>query len=168
MRKIKGLLVMVLMLPLFASAASTVAVLDPMAALSNTDFIKQRQKEIQKELKGDMDKAQKLYADLQELQDNLQKNGVTMSDKEKAKLQDQFTTKNMELQSLDQTLSERVKQDQAETMQIIQPRMQQVVNSIVAKKKIDVILDARSAHFYQPEVDITDDVTAALNKINFK
>jgi len=168
MQKIKGLLVLVMMLPLMATAASNVAVLDPVAALANTDFIKQRQKDIQKELKGDMDKAQRLYGELQELQDNLQKNGMTMSEKDKTKLQDQFTTKNMELQSLDQTLTERVKQDQAETMQKVQPKMQQVVNNIVAKKKLDLILDIRSAHFFQPEVDITDEVTAALNKMNLK
>lgn len=168
MQKTKLIALLVMLVPVFAAAETKIAVLDPMAAVINTDFVKSRQLKLQDELKDKEARARKLATELQAMQENMQKNGMTMSKDEKTKLQDSFTTKNMEFQSLKQLVQKRVQDDQQDVLETIQPKLEQAVNDFAKAHSIDMVVNAQAILYVKPEVDITKAITDSLNKMGLK
>jgi outer membrane protein len=168
MQKIKLVVLLALLMPMLAFADSRVAVLDPMQAVVNSNFVQSRQDKLQDELKDKEGRAKKLAGELQALQQDLQQNGMTMSKKEKDQKQDSFTTKNMEFQSLKQMIDKRVKDDQKDVLETIQPKLEQAVEDLAKAKNIDVVVNARAVLYAKPDLDITKAVTDALNKMNIQ
>lgn len=168
MQKTKLIALLLMLVPLLAFADSRVAVLDPMAAVVNSDFVKSRQTKLQDELKDKEARAKQLAGELQDLQQNLQKNQMTMSKDEKSKAQDSFTTKNMEFQSLKQLIQKRVQDDQQDVLETIQPKLEQAVNQFAKDHKIDVVINAQAILFTKPDLDITKAITESLNKMAIK
>lgn len=168
MQKTKLIALLLMLVPVLAFADSRMAVLDPMSAVVNSDFVKSRQAKLQDELKDKEARAKQLAGELQGLQQNLQKDGMTMSKDEKSKMQDSFTTKNMEFQSLKQLIQKRVQDDQQDVLETIQPKLEQAVNQFAKDHKIDMVVNSQAVLFVKPDMDITKAITESLNKMAIK
>ncbi len=168
MRKLSLIALLAVFLPLASYADSRVAVLDPLAAVVNTDYVQNRQHKLQDELKDKQAKAKKLAGELQGLQKNLQRNAATMSQEKKQDMQDDFTTKRMEFQSIQKLIKRRVQTDQRDVMQTIQPKFQQVLKQFVEDHDIDVVINAQAVMYVRPDIDITKAITAELNKLDIE
>lgn len=168
MQTTKLIALLLMLVPALAMADTKVAVLDPMTAVVNTDFVKNRQVKLQAELQDKEARARKLANELQSMQENMQKNGMTMSKDEKTKLQDSFTTKNMEFQSLKQLVQKRVQDDQQDVLETVQPKLEQAVNDFAKAHNIDVVLSSQAILFVKPDIDITKAITDSLNKMGLK
>lgn len=168
MQKTKLIALLIMLVPVLAFADARVAVLDPMTAVVNSDFVKSRQAKLQDALKDKEVRAKQLAHDLQGLQQNLQKNQLTMSKDDKSKLQDSFTTKNMEFQSLKQLIQKRVQKDQQEVLETVQPKLEEAVKQFAKDHKIDMVVNSQAVLFVKPDMDITKAITGALNKMDIK
>ncbi len=119
-------------------------------------------KKLEKEFaKRDQD-LQKLAKELQGLQENLEKNGVTMSESERRTKERQLNEANREFQRRQREFREDLNLRQNEEMASIYERVNRVIKTVAESEKYDIIL--QEAVFVSPRVDLTDKVIKALHE----
>lgn len=168
MRKIKVIALLLMLVPAFAYADMKFAVLDPAQAIMNTQFVQNRQAQLQDTLKDKESRAKTLAKKLQKLQQDLKKNGMTMSKEEKSDLRDKFTAKNMEFQSLRKQIQTRIKTDHRDVLQTIQPKLMELVKKFAKDHDIDTVINKQAVLYSEKNVDITRAITSELDKLSLK
>lgn len=118
------------------------------------------QKKLDREFGARQQEMQKLVKQARELQAQLDKDGVTMSETERKAKERDLGNQNRELQRKDRELREDFNLRRNEELGQIQERARKTIQEIAKAEKFDIIVE--QAVFVDPKSDITDRVMKAL------
>lgn len=99
---------------------------------------------------------------LKKLQNELERNAVTMSDSQRREKERQFNEMNRELQRRDRDFRDEVNQRRNEEMAQLLDKANRVIRQIAEAENFDAIL--QDGVYVNPRIDITDKVIKALDK----
>ncbi len=117
-------------------------------------------KKIEKDFEKRDQELQKLAKQLQSLQENMDKNAVTMAESERRNKEREFADLNRDFQRKQREFREDLSQRQNEEMASIFERVNKVIKQIAESEKYDIIF--QEAVYANPRIDITDKVIKAL------
>jgi outer membrane protein len=118
------------------------------------------QKKLEREFATRQQDLQKLAKQARELQAQLDKDGVTMSDSERKTKERDLGNSSRELQRQEREFREDLNLRRNEELGQIQERARKTIQDIAKAEKYDIIVE--QAVFVDPKVDITDRVMKAL------
>ena len=145
--------------------AQIVAVIDTQAAILQTQVAHDAFKALEEESEyaSMVEDAKELQAERQSLAETLQKDAETLSNEEIAELQKDIQEKSTDLEFVLGKIQAR----QNETVQAVaaqlNPAMMQIINDLIVAKKIQLLLGADKALYFDGSVSITQQVTDALD-----
>ena len=157
-----------LSLVLFAQSAlaqdTKIGILNPLAALFNTDAARVAQEELNQEFSADEARALELTEQLQALQEEYQQNEAVMTEDEIRRMNANAQDLQVQLQLIQERAQQAIQQMNQNFLGEMQDELAAAVTEVVAEGGYDLILNADSAPFYSPVLDITARVTAKLNE----
>ena len=118
------------------------------------------QKKLEREFAGRDQELQKLAKQARDLQAQLDKDGVTMSDSERKTKERDLGNLNRDLQRQGREFREDLNLRRNEELGQIQERARKAIQDIARTEKFDLIVE--QAVFVDPKIDITDRVMKAL------
>ena len=118
------------------------------------------QKKLEREFAGRDQDLQKLAKQARDLQAQLDKDGVTMSDSERKTKERDLGNLNRDLQRQGREFREDLNLRRNEELGQIQERARKAIQDIARAEKFDLIVE--QAVFVDPKIDITDRVMKAL------
>ena len=160
----KLLIGLFLILSLGANAEG-IFVLNAEIAMLNTQHAKDAFKELEEgaDYIADLERAELLQSESQELAEKFQKDIETLSDEQKLNMQKKIQDKQNELKFL----ANKIQTKQQETAQTVVAELAQdfqaVLSELINAKKIELVANPQSLLYAKPELDITDDVTSGLD-----
>jgi outer membrane protein len=117
-------------------------------------------KKIEKDFEKRDQDLQRIAKQLQGMQENLDKNAVTMGESERRTKEREFGDLNRDFQRKQREFREDLSQRQNEEMAAIFERVNKIIKQIAEAEKYDVIF--QEAVYANPRIDITDKVIKAL------
>jgi outer membrane protein len=117
-------------------------------------------KKIEKDFEKRDQELQRIAKQLQGLQENLDKNAVTMGESERRNKEREFGELNRDFQRKQREFREDLSQRQNEEMAAIFERVNKIIKQIAEAEKYDIIF--QEAVYANPRIDITDKVIKAL------
>lgn len=147
-----------------AQAPLKVGVVNMQAAVYATAEVKKADADLQASLKSRKDQADKLQADLQGIQQQLQSNGSKLTEQQQQDLQDEGQRKNRDLQRITQELTEAADSARQDILPKATQRMVEVLKKLAAEKGYDLIVESSVTYFSKTGMDITTEATAAYDK----
>jgi outer membrane protein len=152
---------------LSAGFAASAAAADIKVGFVNTERVlrdsgpaKRAQAKLEKEFAPRKSELDKLEKQARDLQTQIQKDGVTMSDSDKREKDRQLQQIDRDFQRLSREFREDLNLRRNEELASIQEKATKVVNEIAEKERFDLIL--QEAVFASAKIDITDKVIKAL------
>jgi len=118
------------------------------------------QQRLEKEFEKRDQELQKAGKELQALQEDLERNGVTMAEADRRAKERSFNDLNRDFQRKQREFREDLNQRRNEELASVLDRANRAVKQIAEAEKYDVIL--QEAVFASPRIDITDKVIKAL------
>ena len=118
------------------------------------------QKKLEREFSARQQDLQKLAKQARDLQAQLDKDGVTMSDSERKNKERDLGNQSRELQRQEREFREDLNLRRNEELGQIQERARKTIQDIAKAEKFDIIIE--QAVFVDPKSDITDRVMKAL------
>jgi outer membrane protein len=165
MRNLSIMLTAVLMtLPGLALAEKKIAFVNPMQAISQSEQVQASQMEMQSDMGDEREKLQKLQREIQQIQKKLQKESMTLSDKEKQNLQDKRESKMIEARQLSKLVQKRMQGEQQEIVKEMRPKVMKAVEEIANEQGYDVVLNIQAIMYAEDGMDITKQVVQKLNE----
>lgn len=165
MMKIKQLAVSLMMA---AALAAAPALAETKIGFVNTERLLREaplsvaaQKKLEREFAARDQELQKLAKQARDLQAQLDKDGVTMSDSERKTKERDLANLNRELQRQGREFREDLNLRRNEELGHIQERARKAIQDIARAEKFDLIVE--QAVYVDPKNDITDRVMKALN-----
>lgn len=141
-----------------------IGVLNAIQALFNSDAAGVIQAELESEFSADQERANVLTEQLTALRDEFQQNEAVMSEDEVRRMNSSAQDLNVQLQLIGERIQAAIQEKNQNFVQLMQPDLATAVTDIVAEGGYDLILNADSAPFFSPVLDITARVTAKLNE----
>lgn len=120
-------------------------------------------KKIEKEFEKRNDELQKMAKQIQTLQEQLEKNSVTMSEVDRRNKDRETGELNRDFQRKKREFQEDINLRQNEEVAAIYERANKVVKQIAEAEKYDLIV--QEAVYFSPRIDITDKVLKALAEV---
>jgi outer membrane protein len=117
-------------------------------------------KKIEKDFEKRDQDLQRIAKQLQGMQENLDKNAVTMGESERRTKEREFGELNRDFQRRQREFREDLSQRQNEEMASIFERVNKIIKQIAEAEKYDIIF--QEAVYANPRIDITDKVIKAL------
>jgi outer membrane protein len=117
-------------------------------------------KKIEKDFEKRDQDLQQIAKQLQGLQENLDKNALTMAESERRGKEREFADLNREFQRKQREFREDLSQRQNEEVAGIFERVNKIIKQIAEAEKYDIIF--QEAAYINPRIDITDRVIKAL------
>jgi outer membrane protein len=118
------------------------------------------QKKLEREFSGRDQELQKMAKQARDLQAQLDKDGVTMSDSDRKSKERDLNNLNLELQRKGREFREDLNLRRNEELSQIQERARKAIQDIAKTEKFDLIVE--QAVYVDPKSDITDRVMKAL------
>lgn len=100
---------------------------------------------------------------IQKLDEKRQKDSAVMGADELRKLEQQINDKKLELNFKGQKLQQRGKEANQELQQVMGPKVEKAMKSIVDEKKYDLILRREAVVWAEDKIDLTDELTKRIN-----
>ncbi len=147
-----------------APAQTKVAVVNLQRAVLDSDEIKKASAALEAKYKPRQAEMQKIEAELQGIQDNLQKNAGKLTQQGQADLTAQGQSRQRELQRLTEDLQADVDRERNDILSKSSKQMQGVVAKLALDKGYDVVVDVTNTIYFKPALDITSDALAEYNK----
>ncbi len=148
--------------------AGSVAVADTKVGFVNTEKLLREaplsvaaQKKLEKEFSSREQELQKMTKQARELQTQLDKDGVTMSESERKNKERDLANLNREFQRQSREFREDLNLRRNEELGQIQERARKVIIDIAKAEKYDIIIE-QAVVYVDPKSDITDRVMRAL------
>jgi len=117
-------------------------------------------KKLEKEFQNRDAEVQKLAKQAKDLQAQLEKEGVTMSESDRRNKEQDLARMNRDLQRVQREFREDLNLRKNEELALVLERANKVIQEIAEKEKFDLIL--QEAVYRSPRIDITDKVLKAL------
>lgn len=160
-RLIVPLLAGFLALTAFSAQAETkIGFVNGQRVINESPQAAKAKKKLEKEFEKRDQDLQKMAKQLQTLQENLEKNGVTMAETERHNKEREFGDLNRDFQRKQREFREDLNLRQNEEMAAIYDRVNKVIKQIAEADKYDLIL--QEAVYVGPRIDITEKVIKAL------
>ena len=118
------------------------------------------QKKLEKEFEKRDQELQRLAKQLQGMQENLEKNSVTMSESDRRNKEREFGDLNRDFQRKQREYREDLNQRRNEELASVLERANKSIKTIAEAEKFDIIF--QEAVYASPRIDITDKVIKAL------
>jgi outer membrane protein len=161
-----GLAVFPVLVPGHAEAKPlSIAVVDPVEALSQTDQAKAMMEKFKKEMSADTQEALRLEDEIKELIEKGQKDSAIMSAAQVENLGKAAEDKKMEYSFLRKKLQKKQQEGRDEILKTLGPKFEAVMNDIIKKGKYDLILHKQAIFHSASSIDITKTVTEKLNQM---
>lgn len=100
---------------------------------------------------------------IQKLEEKRQKDSAVMGPDQLRKMEQEINDKKLELNFKGQKLQQRGKEANQELQQVMGPKVEKAMKSIVDEKKYDVILRREAAIWIDDKYDLTDELTKRIN-----
>lgn len=100
---------------------------------------------------------------IQKLEEKRQKDSAIMGGEELRKLEQEINDKKLELNFKGQKLQQRGKEANQELQQVMGPKVEKAMKSIIDEKKYDLILRREAAVWMEDKYDLTDELTKRIN-----
>jgi outer membrane protein len=120
------------------------------------------QKKIEAEFQKRDQELARLADQLKRMQEDLEKNGVTMSETQRRTREREFADLNREFQRKQREFREDLNQRRNEELAQVVEQANRVIRQIAEQEKFDIIF--QDAVFASPRIDITDKVIKALEQ----
>jgi outer membrane protein len=120
------------------------------------------QKKIEKEFEKRDQDMQRVAKQLQGMQENLDKNGLTMAEPERQAKDREFNELNRDFQRKQREFREDLNQRKNEELAAVLERANKTIKQIAEAEKFDIIF--QEAVYANPRIDITDKVIKALSE----
>ena len=152
-----------------AAAAATpaqgmrIAFVDREAALLASDSARAAQDKLLQEVKPQSDRLEQLRKDIRGYEEKFRKDGATMSERDKKALREQADTKAAEFNNLVQLVQKRTAEAQQELLTRTLPTINKSLDDLRKDGGFDIILEARTAVYADPSLDLTRKLTERLN-----
>lgn len=150
-----------------AFAATSVLAADTKIGFVNTEKLLREaplsvtaQKKLEREFAARDQELQKMAKQARDLQSQLDKDGVTMSDSERKNKERDLGNLNRELQRQGREFREDLNLRRNEELGQIQERARKAIQDIARTEKYDLIVE--QAVYFDPKIDITDRVMKSL------
>lgn len=158
----------VLLMPA-AHAQSVTTVADPETAVEKTTAFTTATTTIQTTYKAQLTQAETIRKEVEPLLKSLDTNNdgqVSQQEVEAARVaKNPVLTQIQQKQQQIQQAEQPAARAQQYVLEQISAKLQQAVQNVIAAKKITLILRPQAAMFVDPAADITDDITAELNRL---
>lgn len=146
-----------------AEESPKIAVVDMERAIFLSDAAKTGVAEFETANKSDIDKIKGLQAELIAAREKLTKEADFMSEDERRTISNEMEQKTQEYQFYGQKLQQKEAQWKRAFANQQLPEMEIVLKSIIDEKGFDLVLNAQSAVFVSPKMDITKLLIERLN-----
>jgi outer membrane protein len=165
MMKFKQIAISIVLASAFATASTMAA--DTKIGFVNTERLLREaplsiaaQKKLEREFAARDQELQKMAKDARDLQAQLDKDGVTMSDSERKNKERDLGNLNRDLQRQGREFREDLNMRRNEELSQIQDRARKAIKDIARTEKFDLIVE--QAVYFDPKIDITDRVMKSL------
>ncbi|MBI5792910.1 MAG: OmpH family outer membrane protein [Rhodocyclales bacterium] len=152
--------VAVLSLSTGALAEGKIGFVNSQKILNDAPQAARAKKKIEKDFEKRDQDLQRIAKQLQGMQENLDKNAVTMAESERRTKEREFGDLNRDFQRKQREFREDLSQRQNEEMAAIFERVNKIIKQIAETEKYDIIF--QEAVYANPRIDITDRVIKAL------
>lgn len=148
-----------------AVAQSKVAVFNLQAAIMSTEAAKSKVNALKtsSEYSKLQSSAESIRAEVQKLAEDAQKNAVTWSEEQKAEHQRKMNFKRSDFETAVKKLRAMEAQVGQDIQKTMAPKAKAALEAIIKEKNIDLVLDAGSAYYANPETDLTAEVVKRMN-----
>ena len=143
-----------------AQADSKIGAINIQRILAEAPQSARAKKKIEKDFESRDQDLARIAKQLKAMQENIDKNAVTMAEAERRTKEREFGDLNREFQRKQREFREDLSQRQNEEMAAIFGRVNKVVKQIAEAEKYDIIF--QEAAYINPRIDITDKVIKAL------
>ena len=158
---LRAILLLCLLLPaLSAQAQNKFGFVNTQRVLSESLPATRAQKRIEAEFQKRDQELARIADQLKRMQDDLDKNSVTMSDTQRRNREREFGDLNREFQRKQREFREDLNQRRNEELAQVVEQANRVIRQIAEQEKFDIIF--QDAVFASPRIDITDKVIKAL------
>ena len=165
MNKIKNLLLLGLLAVFTTSlSAEGIYVLDAQRAILSTQYAQNEFKKLDEDpdFIADRERLELLQTEGQSIIEDFEQNQETLSDEEKLDMQDKLEDKQTEIQFLTNKLQTKaLKLNKAYCSSYT--RFQRILGELINAKDMDMVLSPQALFYADPDLDITDEVTALLD-----
>jgi len=141
-------------------ADSKIGFVNSQKILNDAPQAARAKKKIEKDFEKRDQDLQRIAKQLQGMQENLDKNAVTMAESERRTKEREFGELNRDFQRKQREFREDLSQRQNEEMASIFERVNKIIKQIAEAEKYDIIF--QEAVYANPRIDITDKVIKAL------
>jgi len=141
-------------------ADSKIGFVNSQRILNDAPQAARAKKKIEKDFEKRDQDLQRISKQLQGMQENLDKNAVTMAESERRAKEREFGELNRDFQRKQREFREDLSQRQNEEMAAIFERVNKIIKQIAEAEKYDIIF--QEAVYANPRIDITDKVIKAL------
>ena len=141
-------------------AESKIGFVNSQKILNDAPQAARAKKKIEKDFEKRDQDLQRIAKQLQGMQENLDKNAVTMAESERRTKEREFADLNRDFQRKQREFREDLSQRQNEEMASIFERVNKIIKQIAEAEKYDIIF--QEAVYANPRIDITDKVIKAL------
>jgi outer membrane protein len=152
--------VAILSLAANALAEGKIGFVNSQKILNDAPQAARAKKKIEKDFEKRDQDLQRIAKQLQGMQDNLDKNAVTMAESERRTKEREFGDLNRDFQRKQREFREDLSQRQNEEMAAIFERVNKIIKQIAETEKYDIIF--QEAVYANPRIDITDKVIKTL------
>jgi outer membrane protein len=143
-----------------ALADSKIGAINIQKILADAPQAARAKKKIEKDFEPRDQELQRIAKQLKTMQENIDKNAVTMAETERRTKEREFGDLNREFQRKQREFREDLSQRQNEEMAAIFERVNKIVKQLAEAEKYDIIF--QEAAYINPRIDITDKVLKAL------
>jgi outer membrane protein len=163
--KICKTLAALMLMTLSASVLAEVriAVVDINAAAMRSDEARLRGEKLKTTFGHDESELIALRNSIQKLEEKRQKDAAVMGAEELRKLEQEINDKKLEMNFKGQKLQQKGKEANQELQQVMGPKVEKAMKSIIDEKKYDVILRREAAIWIDEKYDLTDELTKRIN-----
>ena len=145
-----------------ASAQLKVGVVNVQKAMLDSEELKKISADMETKYKPKQAELDKLQADLNSIQAQLQSNKLTPQAQSDLNVQGQ--RKQRDAQRLSDDLQQELERDRQEVLGKSSQKMQEVIKKLAEAGGYDLVVDVSQALYFKPAMDITDQALAAYNK----
>ncbi len=142
-----------------------IGILNPLRALFASDAAAVVQQELEAELAPDQERVTDLSEQLNALAEEFQQNEAIMTEDEVRRMNSNAQDLQVQLQLIQERVQAAVNERNQEFLESMQEQLATAVTDVVAEGGFDLILNADSAPYFAPVLDITARVTAKLNEL---
>lgn len=147
-----------------AHAAQKIGVVFPSKVMQESPQREAIIKKLESEFKGRYDELQKLEKDIKKIESTLQRDAELMNSSDVTKLQRQAEVKVSEYKLKRKAFEEDNRRRQNEEQQKALELVKDVIDTVAAKGKYDLILNAEQVVFAKDGIDISDQVIKEMSR----